>query len=145
MIGQCRCVIVIPHRHQQQRIKRVASIFFLVDRPRPQERRAKAAMDAKDYLQYNLTIRLGSLLALPSKFLHRLRRIDDLLSHDLDIQSAALDLPMPITSSVHSSMSDVPRPPPSRASLAYELANMPGPFAFLTSGYALGLVTLVRR
>ncbi|KAL5511351.1 hypothetical protein ACEPAH_4567 [Sanghuangporus vaninii] len=101
-------------------------------------------MDAKDYLQYNLTIRLGSLLALPSKFLHRLRKIDDLLNHDLDIQSAALDLPMPmpITSTAHAVMSDVPRPPPSRATLAYELASMPGPFAFLTSGYALGLVTL---
>ncbi|EJD02179.1 uncharacterized protein FOMMEDRAFT_168701 [Fomitiporia mediterranea MF3/22] len=99
-------------------------------------------MDAKDYLQYNLTIRLGSLLALPSKFLHRLRRIDDLLNHDLDVQSAALSIPMPVTTSFHSGVSDVARPPPSRSSLSYEITTMPGPFAFMTSGYALGLIAL---
>lgn len=104
----------------------------------------QVVMDAKDYLQYNLTIRLGSLLSLPSKFLHRLRRIDDLLNHDLDAQSAALDIPMPMTTTINSGVSEVARPPPSRSSLTYELVTMPGPFAFLTSGYSLGLVALVR-
>lgn len=104
-------------------------------------------LDTKDYSQFNLTIRLGSLLSLPSKIFHRLRRIDDLLNHDLDVQSAALGMPMPMTtawSAPNGEISHIARPPPARNSLTYELANMPGPFAFVTSGYALVLVALVR-
>ena len=70
--------------------------------------------------------------------------MDDLLNHDLDVQTAALDIPMPMTTTSSGGVSQVARPPSSRSKLTYELVTMPGPFAFMTSGYALGLVALVR-
>ncbi|KAI5122226.1 hypothetical protein M0805_002714 [Coniferiporia weirii] len=92
-----------------------------------------------DIMDYNLTIRLGSLLSLPSKFIHRLRRIDDMLEHGLEAhQTAALQ----ITTAAQGSSTYAARPPPAPNSLSYELAAMPGTFAFLTSGYAIGLVAM---
>lgn len=100
-------------------------------------------MEAGDYYQYNLTIKLGSLLSLPAKFLHRLRRIDDVLSHDLDQHPSTLEMPLATYTSLGGA-SHVAMPPPSRSSFAYEIISMPGPLAFMTSGYALGLLVMVR-
>ncbi|KAH8117095.1 hypothetical protein DFH11DRAFT_1687859 [Phellopilus nigrolimitatus] len=95
-------------------------------------------METKDYLQFNLTIKLGSLLSLPSKFIHRLRRIDDMLNHDLNSQSATLAM----TTAAHGSIIHTSMPPPAPGSLPYGFVAMPGPLAFLTSGYAVGLVAM---
>ncbi|THH08324.1 hypothetical protein EW145_g2783 [Phellinidium pouzarii] len=89
-------------------------------------------MDIKDY---NLTIKLGSLLSLPSKFIHRLRRIDDMLNHDLDAHPTAA---LAMTTAAQGSRTHVARPPPAPDSISYELVAMPGAFAFLTSGSILG-------
>lgn len=101
-------------------------------------------MEMGDSYQYNLTIKLGSLLSLPAKFLHRLRRIDDVLSYDLDQHPSALDLAMPMTTFTQSGqISQAAMPPPARSSFAYDVISMPGPIAFMTSRYALGLCVMV--
>ena len=101
-------------------------------------------MEVGDYYQYNLTIKLGSLLSLPAKFLHRLRRMDDVLSHDLDQHPSTLDLEMPMSTLTQPGQaSHVAMPPPPRTSFAFEVINAPGPIAFMTSRYALGLCVMV--
>lgn len=98
-----------------------------------------------DFSEYNITIRLGSLLALPSKFIQRLRRIDEVLNHDLEAHHTTVNLAMSVTPAAFGeARTHVARPPPSPNSLGYELVAMPGAFAFLTSGYALGLLAMVR-
>lgn len=96
-----------------------------------------------DFREYNITIRLGSLLSLPSKFIQRLRRIDDMLNMDLEAHHTTPGLAMSMTSAAYEGGTHIARPPPSPHSFSYELIVMPGAFSFLTSGYALGLLAMV--
>lgn len=67
-----------------------------------------------------------------------------MLNHDLEAHHTTAGLPMPVTPVSFEGRTHVARPPPSPESLSYELIAMPGAFAFITSGYALGLLAMVR-
>ena len=92
---------------------------------------------------YNITLKLGSLLSLPSRFIARIRKLDDMFGQDLDPTVAALGSTAAVGQRDVSRIHSV-RPPPAPDTLSYELVAMPGPLAFLTSGYAVGLVAMVR-
>lgn len=98
---------------------------------------------------YNITLKLGALLSLPSRFIARIRRFDDFLNQDIhlpiDDSDAAISLTAAgVTAATHAGTRIYStRPPPARDTIPYEFVAMPGPLAFLTSGYAVGLVTMV--
>lgn len=100
---------------------------------------------------FNITLlNLGSFFSFPSRFIARIRKFDDFLNHDLDAPSestltAFAGHPMTAASTANGVRMHTTRPPPARESLTYELISMPGPLAFLTSGYAVGLVAMVSR
>lgn len=81
---------------------------------------------------YNLSSRLGSLLSLPSRFVARIRKIDEDFNHDLERHSIATAA---MSNRIHRMASD--------NSPSYEFVAMPGPWAFVTSGYAVGLLVMV--
>lgn len=90
--------------------------------------------------QFNLSLSLGSLLSLPSRFIARLRKIDDILNQDLEnhalAAAAAAQSQGPGNRIQHRGVPE---------NISYELVAMPGPLAFLTSGYAVGLLAMVRE
>lgn len=86
---------------------------------------------------YNLSLSLGSLLSLPSKLISRIRKIDDMLNQDLEGHTLATTAAMRRTRGGQ-------RPSADSGGIPYELIAMPGPLAFMTSGYAVGLVGMVR-
>ena len=90
-------------------------------------------------LQYNLTLKLGSLLSLPSRFLARIRRFDDMLSQDLENHALAATAAAAAAQGRHQQQ----RLTSSPERFSYEIVAMPGPLAFLTSGYAIGLLVMV--
>lgn len=96
-----------------------------------------------DFMEYNITIQLGSLLSLPSKFIQKLRRIDEMLNHDLEAHHTTAGLPTSMTSVLQDGRTHVARPPPSPDSITYDLIAMPGALGFITSGYAFGLIAMV--
>ena len=86
----------------------------------------------------NLT--LGSFLSFPSRFIARMRRIDDMLHQDLQRQQFAA-----ASAAAAQTQTGRQRFPTTRHpdGLPYEMVAMPGPLAFVTSGYAVGLLAMV--
>lgn len=68
-------------------------------------------------------IALRSILSMPTRFFNHFRRTDDVLMTELAEQQ-------------------LPPPPPARQSSSYHTI-LPGPWAFVTSGYAITLVLMV--
>ena len=68
------------------------------------------------------SVALRSMLAMPTRFLNHIRRVDDLLAADIQAQQAAAE------------QGQNPSP---------FVVNLPGPWAFLTSGYAIALLAMV--
>ncbi len=90
--------------------------------------------------QFNLSLSLGSLLSLPSRFIARIRKIDDILSQDLENHAMAS------AAAAHAQgLSGRMQQRGGAENLPFELVAMPGPLAFLTSGYAVGLLAMVRE
>ena len=82
--------------------------------------------------QYNFTIRFDSLLSLPSRILARIRKLDDQSTWSMTAAHAHKAKGYSSTADRHSA-----------DGLPYDLVPMPGPLAFITSGYAIGLVAMV--
>ena len=89
--------------------------------------------------QNSINLTLGSILSFPSWFIGRLRRIDDMLQQDLQTHQLAAS-------------AAAMQAQPGRAQrlagrhpegIPYEMVAMPGPLAFITSGYAVGLLAMV--
>lgn len=100
---------------------------------------------------YNITLKLGSLLSLPSRFIARIRRLDEFLNQDIHLPVDDPDAATSLTAVAGTAATHAgarmytTRPPPARDTIPYEFVTMPGPLAFLTSGYAVGLVVMVSR
>lgn len=94
-----------------------------------------AALNATDDIPsyYNLTLKLGSLFAFPSRFLARIRGIDELLNQDTQ-QNTVVNL----VRNEWDTGAYTRRSPPPPA-----FTPFPGPWGFLTSGYAVGLFAMV--
>jgi hypothetical protein len=82
---------------------------------------------------YTFTLNLGSLLSLPSRLLPQLRRVNGLLgtSRDATQYSVASDSDWGTMGTHHGRI-----PPPT-------FTPLPGPWGFVTSGYAVGLFAMV--
>jgi hypothetical protein len=96
------------------------------------------SMQAAPQLFPNLT--LGSFLSFPSRFIARMRRFDDMLNQDLQRQQFAAN-----AAALQAQTGGSQRFPNTRhpEGLPYEMVAMPGPLAFITSGYAVGLLAMV--
>ncbi|TDL24881.1 hypothetical protein BD410DRAFT_766450 [Rickenella mellea] len=81
---------------------------------------------------YNLTVKLGSLFSFPSRFIARIRKIDDMINQDFE--NASLTAAAMSNNRIHRMSPE--------GNIPYELVAMPGPWAFLTSGYAVGLLAM---
>src|SRR5882672_1518318 len=68
------------------------------------------------------SVALRSMLSMPTRFLNHIRRVDDLLAFDIHSQHAAAE------------QGQHPSP---------FVVNLPGPWAFITSGYAISLLAMV--
>jgi len=75
------------------------------------------------YATTNLSsVAFKSMLSMPTRFLNHIRRVDDVFSADIRAPQAELG----------------------RQAQQLNYSNVPGPWAFVTSGYAISLVIMVR-
>jgi hypothetical protein len=92
------------------------------------------AVDSVHTVHLNVTSKLNPILSLPSRFLARIRLFDELFNHDLG-RNEAITTANEWGTAADALASSPPRPP--------NLTPFPGPWGFLTSGYALVLFTMV--
>lgn len=83
---------------------------------------------------FNYSFTLGSLLEFPSRIFARIRKADESLVQDLKTHSLATIAP---------ASSEPMRRIHADISFQHEEVVLPGPLAFLTSGYAVGLLLMV--
>jgi hypothetical protein len=95
-----------------------------------------ASSDYTLNVPFNLTSKLVPIFLLPSRFLARIRLFDELFNQDIARNNA-------ISTANDWGATAILAPPSSSPPLPSTLTPFPGPWGFLTSGYALVLFTMV--
>jgi hypothetical protein len=94
-----------------------------------------ASSDYTLNVPFNLTSKLVPIFLLPSRFLARIRLFDELFNQDIARNNA-------ISTANDWGATAILAPPSSSPPLPSTLTPFPGPWGFLTSGYALVLFTM---
>lgn len=103
----------------------------------PDAQQTTAAVSTGAVLIHKATTHLKPLFSYASRFVARMRQINEMLTEDAERQAAAYAAAYP---SVDGGASEQGR----LTNAATSYTPMPGPWSFFTSGYAIGLFVMVR-